>query len=285
MAAGTGCDFGANAWQPDGGVGRPERRARLRASLTRLADRGLTTVRWFVFCDGRAGIRFDGTGAVQGPDAAFWRDFDAAVEEAGRASVRLVPVLFDFWWCRRARRIDGVVCGGHRRTFASPPGREALVDRLVVPLVRRCTGEHAILAWDLFNEPEWVTRGAGSLRPFAPVGRAAMRDFIRRAAAAVHAESRHLVTVGLASARGLDFVMRLGLDVYQVHWYDRRERRAPLSAPLGASLDRPIWLGEFPTAGSARTPDGIVAAARRAGYAAALAWSAEAVDRHTDPHR
>ena len=54
-----GCDFGANAWQPDGGVGRPEQRARLRASFARLTDRGLTTVRWFVFCDGRAGVRFD----------------------------------------------------------------------------------------------------------------------------------------------------------------------------------------------------------------------------------
>ena len=48
---------------------------------------------------------------------------------------------------------------------------------------------------------------------------------------AVHAETRHLATVGLASSRGLGLVTGLGLDVYQVHWYDRRERRAPLDTP------------------------------------------------------
>ena len=37
-----------------------------------------------------------------------------------------------------------------------------------------------ILAWDLFNEPEWVTRGAGSFRPFAPIGRSGMRDFVQQ---------------------------------------------------------------------------------------------------------
>ncbi len=258
-----GCDFGANAWQPDGGVGRPEQRARLRASFARLTDRGLTAVRWFVFCDGRAGVRFDAPGLVRGLDDMFWRDLEAGVEEASRAGIVLVPVLFDFPWCRRARHVDGVVCGGHRRAFASLSGREALIDRLVVPLVRRCAAEPSILAWDLFNEPEWVTRGAGSFRPFAPVGRSGMRDFVQRAAAVVHAESKHLVTVGLASARGLGLVKGLGLDVYQVHWYDRRERRAPLERPVAAGLDRPLWLGEFPTAGSRRTTEEIVARLER----------------------
>ena len=63
-----GCDFGANAWQPEGGVGRPEQRERLRRSFGRLAERGLTAVRWFVLCDGRAGVRFEAPGLVLGLD-------------------------------------------------------------------------------------------------------------------------------------------------------------------------------------------------------------------------
>jgi hypothetical protein len=91
--------------------------------------------------------------------------------------------------------------------------------------------------------------------------------------------------VGLASWRGLDLVKGLGLDVYQAHWYDRREGRAPLGRAVAATLDRPLWLGEFPTAQSKRTPDEIISTARQAGYACALAWSAEAVDRHSDLER
>jgi hypothetical protein len=274
-----GCDFGSNAWQPEGGVGRPERRARLRQAFARLADRGLTTVRWFVLCDGRAGVRFDTSGFVRGLDDCFWRDLEGGVEEAGRAGIAMVPVLFDFPWCRRARIIDGVRCGGHRRSMASAA---ALTDRIVVPVLRRCADEPAIAAWDVVNEPEWATWGVGTLNPFASVSRRAMRQFIGQAVAAVHAETRQAATVGLASWRGLGLAKGLGLDVYQVHWYDRRERRAPLGHAIADQLDRPLWLGEFPTAGSKRTPDEIVAAARQAGYAAALAWSAEAVDRHSD---
>jgi hypothetical protein len=57
------------------------------------------------------------------------------------------------------------------------------------------------------------------------------------------------------------------------------ERRAPLDAPLARTLDRPLWLGEFPTAGSSRSVPEILEAARLAGYAAALGWSAETGDR------
>ncbi len=81
------------------------------------------------------------------------------------------------------------------------------------------------------------------------------------------------------SWRGLGLAKDPGLDIYQAHWYDRLERRTPLDAPIPRTLDRPAWLGEFPTAGSSRAVPDILDTARRAGYAAALGWSAEAGDR------
>jgi len=280
-----GCDFGANAWQPDGGVGRPKQRERLRRSFARLADRGFTTVRWFVLGDGRAGIRFEAPGLARVLDDVFWRDVDVGVEEAARASLALVPVLLDFPWCRRARLVDGVRCGGHRRALASPLARRCLLDNVIVPVLRRCAGVSLIAAWDVINEPEWITWGVGTLNPFFSVSRSALREFVRDVAAAVHAESRQPVTVGLASTRGLGLVAGLDLDIYQAHWYDRRERRAPLDRSVASLSDRPVWLGEFPTTGSTKTPDEIVATARLAGYAGALAWSAEATDRWSDLDR
>jgi hypothetical protein len=73
------------------------------------------------------------------------------------------------------------------------------------------------------------------------------------------------------------------LDVYQVHWYDALQRRAPLETPVASlGVDRPVLLGEFPTRGSRRSPSDIVAAAKRAGYSGALAWSMLAEDPASD---
>ncbi len=277
-----GCDFGANAWQPDGGVACPGRRRRLEDAFARLAGRGLTTVRWFMLCDGRAGVRFAGDGTAVGLDDCFWRDLEAGIEEAGRRQLSIVFILFDFTWWRRRRWVEGVMCGGHRRATAGRDRREALIERVIAPILSRCGRESAIAAWDVVNEPEWVTLGLGTLNPFAGIMRPAMRAFIGECTDRVHRETRHPATVGLASWRGLKLVKGLGLDLYQVHWYDRRDRRAPLDAPIADTLDRPLWLGEFPTAGSKRTVEDILETARRSGYAGALGWSAEAVDEASD---
>jgi len=278
-----GCDFGANPWQPDGGVARPERRERLAEVFGRLADRGLTVVRWFMLCDGRAGVRFADDGSVAGLDECFWRDLEAGVEEAGRHRLSLMFTLFDFRWWRRRRWIEGARCGGHRHATSSTARRDALLERVVGPILSRYGQEPAISAWDIVNEPEWVTPGYGTVNPIAGMRSSAMREFIGECASRVHQQTRHLATVGLASWRGLKLVKGLGLDIYQVHWYDRRDRRAPLDAPIAEGLDRPLWLGEYPTTGSNRTVDEILDTARHAGYAGALAWSAEAGDRFSGP--
>jgi hypothetical protein len=274
-----GCDFGANAWQPEGGVARPDRRLRADQALARLADSGLSIVRWFLVCDGRSGVRFAQDGTPVGLDDCFWRDLEAGVEAARRHRLAVVFVLFDFWWWRRRRRVEGVACGGQRSATLKGPRREALLDRVVTPILARCGSDPAIAAWDIVNEPEWVTLGYGTANPLAGVLPSAMRGFIGQCAARVHQHTSHPATVGLASWRGLNLAMDLGLDIYQAHWYDRLERRGPLDAPIPPTLDRPAWLGEFPTAGSSRAVPDILDSARRAGYAAALGWSAEAGDR------
>jgi hypothetical protein len=274
-----GCDFGANAWQPDGGLASAGRRAQLDAALARLGERGLSMIRWFLLCDGRAGVRFAADGSAAGLDDAFWRDLEAAVEAARRHHLAVVFVLFDFWWWRRRRHSSGVACGGHRRAGAPGPRRAALIERVVAPILARCAAEPAIAAWDVVNEPEWVTFGHGTVNPLTAVTPRDMRGFIGACVETVHAQTRQPATVGLASWRGLRLVRGAGLDIYQVHWYDRLERVAPLAHPLARRLDRPVWLGEFPTVGSARTVPEILEAARSAGYAAALGWSAESVDR------
>ena len=278
-----GGDFGANLWQPAGGISQPERRAALREALGRLADSGATRVRWFMIADGRAGLLESASGDLAGLDEYVFRDADAALDELDRAGLKAIFVLFDYHWFKRGRVVDGVRTGGRRALAVDLTLRRRLIDLVVDPLLERYGRHPSIAAWDVINEPEWVTRGVRLPLRMTDVPKAAMRAFIRDVVGVVHQRTSHAATVGSASTRTLPLVEGLGLDVYQAHWYDRLAKRAPLGRAVASlGLDRPLILGEFPTRASRWSPAEILEAARQAGYAGALAWSALADDEASD---
>ncbi|HEX7086158.1 MAG TPA: hypothetical protein VF198_07325 [Vicinamibacterales bacterium] len=278
-----GCDIGANAWFPSGGLAANSRED-LPALFDRLRDGGVELIRWFFFCDLRAGVRFDDDGVPEALDHTVERDIDAALTLVGRSGLRLVPVLFDFHLCRPRRRLRGVEMGGRSRLLRVPAFRARLVETMVAPVVRRYGHEPLIAAWDLFNEPEWATFGVGTWNPVASVPRAAMRAFLGETARLVRDAARQPITVGSASLATINLVRGLGLDFYQPHWYDRFERVAPLARSLSEiGYDRPVVLGEFPTGRSTRDPATLVRTARGAGFAGAWFWSVLATDRFTAP--
>ena len=274
-----GGDFGANAWQPEGGVARSEPRGRVDEAFARLVDEGITTVRWWLLGDGRAGLRVDGDGRPLGVDDCFFADVDAGFEAATRRGIRLLPVLIDFMWFDPARTVDRVQTGGRASLVTTPEYRFRLHDTVVTRIFERYRRHPALYAWDLINEPEWATRGLGSFLPGRGIGEDDMKVFLRELVALGHDWGTQPLTVGLASASGLRLVRGLGLDFYQVHWYDSVEAASPLRRPVSKlRLDRPVLLGEFPTRGSAVPPGDVLSAAREAGYAGALAWSVFADD-------
>lgn len=276
-------EFGRNAWHPDGGLTRRADLARVASTLRTIAAYGVKAVRWFVLCDGRAGIRFDGTGTPQGPDDSLFEDVGTALDLAADAGVQVVPVLFDFLWCSPRRVVNGVRLGGRAACFRSLRQREALAARVVAPLLDRYGDSPAVLAWDVMNEPEWATWRVGTWNPWRSVGVGTMRRWLGQLIELVHGHTRHAATVGSASARWLWLVRDLGVDVYQPHWYDRLDRQAPLTrALLDARLDRPAWLGEYPTRHSRASIEQVLDRARGAGYAGAFAWSVLAHDDASD---
>jgi hypothetical protein len=278
-----GGDFGANAWSPQGGLSsRADDRQRVADVLARLRDAGVTRLRWFFFCDLRAGVRFSSDGRPLEIQPEAWRDIDAAITMVGDAGMKLMPVLFDFHLCKPRRIVNGVQTCGRSRLISREDLRADLLDNIVSPFVSSYGHSPEIEAWDLFNEPEWATFSVGTWNVVSGVSRSSMRAFLRAAADRTRQLSPHPVTVGTASALTLDLVRGLGLDFYQPHWYDRFESRAPLDRHTSTlDCDRPVLLGEFPTCNSARTPDELAAAAERHGYTGAYFWSALADDDHT----
>jgi hypothetical protein len=279
-----GQDFGANAWQPRGGLARPERRERLRRALLDLAASGAALVRWWILGDGRAGLREDREGRILGLDDRFFADVDAAVEALREAGMRAQLVLTDFLWLDVPRVVDGVRLGGRRDHVREPGLRGRLLESVFAPLAERYGREPAIAGWDLMNEPEWATLAVGTLDPRRSVSRREMHAYLADVISVFRSRVTQPLTVGLASARWLSLVEGLDLDEAQVHWYETLDPVTTLARPVASlGLGRPVVLGEFPTRGASLPPAAILQVARAAGYSKALAWSALAEDRATDP--
>jgi len=274
-----GGDFGANAWSPAGGVSASDG-TDLDRALEAAATAGAELIRWFVLADGRAGITFDAGGTPDSLQTVVLDDMATALDRLGAHGLRMVPVLFDFTWADAGRIVNGVSLGGRSAVLRDAVARHALwrvVDTLVAPFARH----PGIALWDLWNEPEWMT--AMWRPPSRRLSPRRLRQCLSELALHVRWHATQPLTVGLASARGLPLCRDLSLDVLQVHWYDHLEHRTPLSPRARVSWsDAPLVLGEFPTRGSAHSPDDIAAIARDAGYAAAWPWSLQADDRSTD---
>jgi hypothetical protein len=235
-----GLDFGANVWGSHLGVST--RRAGIERDFDEMAALGLNFVRWFVFCDGRAGIVYDDRDLPSGLDPHFFGDLDAALEIAAARGIALDLVLLDHPWMFsgvRATLADPVTGGalearlprGRAHVLATEAGRRALFAHVIDPLVTRygAAGErgdlaNAVCAYELMNEPDFVIEEWEkdlSRHVAAPLPFEVMAGLVTRLSEVVHARSRALATLGCARARNLwaweDAA--LGLDVLQVHTY------------------------------------------------------------------
>jgi hypothetical protein len=275
-----GNDFGGNAWGSYG-VHDPKTYEQVDADFAEMSELGVRTVRWFAFADGRAGITYDEEGMPTGLDEFVFQDFDAALEIAQRHNIGINFILLDHRFVFDPRQENGVQLGGHAKVITTPEGREALISNVFEPVFRRYAGHPATLSWEVMNEPEWTLRDAGTVdrtNMSESLDFATFRDFARDVVDSIHNTARSYATIGCADAKWAQNWMGLGLDYYQIHYYDWMQ---PYSTDnlfaMRAEwlrLDRPVVVGEFPAANS------VVAGLRdylniwyANGYAGAWAWS------------
>ena len=67
----------------------------------------------------------------------------------------------------RPATVNGVRLGGRRDHVRDPSRRARLLEHVFAPIAERYGREPAVAGWDLMNEPEWATLGAGDARPAA----------------------------------------------------------------------------------------------------------------------
>ena len=274
-----GQDIGATAW---GHVGysTPSTQAQLESDFANLSAMGIKLVRIFIFADGRGGILYDAAGKPVGLDQFASDDFAMLVKVAEKYHIYLLPVLFDFHFAKPAGQVQGVQIGGHANCIADDEFRRALLQNVVQPLVKQYAHNNVIAAWEVMNEPEWVTTiswGGGAKVPLQK-----MKQFVAETTALIHAHSDQPVTVGSARAKWVHYWTGLGLDFYQFHWYPSLEiRKLPNVTAGDLRLDKPVLLGEFATNISTPTA-AYLNAAEQHGYIGALGWSYRLKDKASD---
>jgi hypothetical protein len=311
-----GLDFGGNVWGSHLGVST--RRAQVARDFEEMAALGFTVARWFVFCDGRAGIAYDDRGLPTGPDAHLFDDLDAALEIARDTGIRLVLVALDHRWMFDGVRdtiadpVSGVILEarlptGRAHILLEPEGHDALFNRVLVPMLRRYGPEGVrrdlaphVLAWEFMNEPDWVieewerdvSSHVGRPLPFQTAA-----WLVARFSAAVHLHTSAVATLGGGRVRNMwawdD--EGLGLDLLQVHHYPDTRHPKRDDDPYGLSakalgLGHPLILGEFPANGPEQHPPGAsppgitlneyLEFAYRAGYVGAWPWSFSGTDAY-----
>jgi hypothetical protein len=312
-----GLDFGANVWGSHLGVST--RRAEVARDFETMAALGFTVARWFLFCDGRAGIVYDDTGMPLGPDPYLFADLDAAIEIAHDADIRLDFVLLDHHWMFSGLReivtdsttgelLEARLPDGRANVLSIRKGRDKLFEGVVRPLVHRYGPRgaradlgSAILAYEFMNEPDFVIEeweADRSSRVRRPLSFEVMAGLVSRLSDLVHTEHPGaLTTLGCARIHNLwawddDAI---GLDVLQLHSYpDERhpERETDIFGTPASALGvrRRVILGEFPGNGQEAHPDGVsppptsldeyLEFAVSGGYAGGWPWSFSGTDAY-----
>jgi len=282
-----GSDFGANAWGHLG-LSRPENRAHVARDFGLIAGAfgafSTRIVRFFLFADGRASPLFDASGNVAGLDPLFFEDLDALFALAEDSGLLLLPVLLDFHWCKHGGTVNEVRLAGRSNVIREVAKAKTFLERAVAPLVSRYAARDSVYAWEIINEPEWVTRGmTGFWRGTGDrVQASQMVDFVGLCADRIHTLADDPVTVGSAGIGYLKHWADVGLDLYQAHWYPGWRNPFPWPPVAALPVDGPVLIGEVPTKKTAVAPGQYLEAAREGGYEGVLFWSYGATDRYSD---
>jgi hypothetical protein len=315
-----GWDFGLGPPPWRGARTTPRWYDKIDEHLRHFQALGITVVRWFILADGLTyGVGRDapvpdpmaGRGWQFTPpplSAEFLEHIEelhrrfVAANSSSRPPIQLLPVLIDFHFCEPGTRpvekldpsnpvtpVQDTDWVKQVRAAAITDGsrREAFLRHVLDPLLR-ISRRHpeVIYAWELINEPDWITT-SWHPNPFARtvVSEAAMHAFLEDGKQRIRAAG-FKPTIGFGSLMTLK---RSGItaEINQFHHY-----------PNGAQpLERhtfdprfPAIIGEFATTATdvwqdlPRDRQAMIhrlRLARTQGYPLAVPWSFLASDRHT----
>lgn len=265
----------------------------------KLHNSGVNAARIWIICNGDVGMAISADGTFDGATTAHWEDLDNLFYLAEQYQIYIMATVQSF----DNFKDQNQNYQAWRTLIQDSDKTDMFVDNYIVPLVQRYGKSDYFWSVDLCNEPDWIVENeeCGKLDWLY------LEQYYAKAAAAIHANSDVLVTVGLGMIKynsdsqqgnkisdselqnvlsGDKYDKSLAyVDFYSTHWYTWMQGMwgYPFSeSPTDFGLDgtKPCVIGECPAVASGSDFD-ITSAYEEAynnGWNGVFAWKTSGQD-------
>ncbi len=168
--------------------------------LLQMHDHGGNALRWWLHTNGTVTPEFDEAGFVVGPGKGAIEDLRTVLDLAWEREVGLKLCLWSFDMLHQQNSFE--VINRNRLLLTDTTYTRAYIDNALIPMVDSLKGHPAIIAWEIFNEPEGMSDEFGWVRTTVPMS--AIQRFVNICAGAIHrTDPEALVTNGAWSFQAL----------------------------------------------------------------------------------
>ncbi len=194
-------------------------------------DAGGNALRWWLHTNGTVTPVFNDSGYPPGPGTGTIAIFHRALDVAWQREVGVILCLWSFDMLRSSN--SATVLNRNRLMLTDTAYTCAYIDQSLIPMVQALKGHPAIIAWEIFNEPEGMSNEFG----WSDVQHVPMSDiqrFVNLCAGAIHrTDPAAQVTNGSWSFKALSDVALASLGKAAVGGSfppSARKRRQPRSS-------------------------------------------------------
>jgi hypothetical protein len=275
------------------GLHDPMRARQVHEDFAEYARHGVGVVSMKVFDDGRTGIDFDAADPALAlrVQASALAGLEQVLEAADASGVSLHLVMLDHLF---AYPSDGGPARGHGGALRRPDARDALFDRVLLPVLRLIGRHPHVVGFELINEPDLIGEGLHGnsrdheWRRLTKLTGSELTAVMERFRDAVDAETDAQFAVGCLGVGKARYWIDSGLldpqrHFLSIHYFGTRANGDPrypdLYGPKGIEallqMDLPIVWGEHRADGRpAPSLLQFVEDAVRHGVKACIAWAA-----------
>ncbi|NLS12519.1 glycoside hydrolase family 5 protein [Vibrio sp. SM6] len=242
-----------------------------------IAKNGGNAVRWWIHVNGTQTPAWDGKLiAPASQQKQTFDDIERALDLAAERGLYIMPTLWSFDMLSINQYGVKEVAGNNFAFLTNDEVRQSYIDNFLNPLLDRIAGHPALIAIDLFNEPENMTEGwfieRENLKGQYPVTYEDIHKTTAILSAAVHKKAKALNKQIMTTTGSKSLVMFMvdghggtnyysdermiayagddaPLDFYAPHYYDDMDKKGTWSPFYHHAsfwnLDKPIVMGEY----------------------------------------
>jgi len=151
--------------------------------MLQMHDHGGNALRWWLHTNGVNSPEFDNAGFVVAPGTGTIEDMKTVLDLAWEREIGVKLCLWSFDMLRS--NLNSVVLNRNRSMLNDTTFTRAYIDNCLIPMVDALKGHPAIIAWEIFNEPEGMSNEFG-WSEIQHVPMESIQRFINLCAGAIH---------------------------------------------------------------------------------------------------